>query len=271
MGGPQRAARPLVVALPTLQPMTTAADLADSTATNTRVLVVEDDVGIAASLVRALESQGYAVEHAATGTKAKALARANLPRLVLLDLGLPDSDGLDVCRSLIAEHPGLRVLVLTARVEEIDVVLGLEAGAIDYVTTPCRLAELLARVRSQVRVTPLPAGTLDDRIEIGELVIDSASRRVWLSDAEVELRAKEFDLLHELARSTGRVLTREDLMSRVWDEHWFGSTKTLDVHIASLRRKLGESGKDDVENSNGYISTLRGVGYRLDAPSARVG
>lgn len=233
-----------------------------------RVLVVEDDDGISASLVRALESQGYVVDHAVTGTKARAMARANVPNLVLLDLGLPDTDGLDVCQALIAEHVGLRVLVLTARVEEIDVVLGLDAGAVDYVTKPFRLAELLARVRAQLRVTPFPVGAVDDRLEIGELIVDPAARRVWLADAEIELRAKEFDLLLILARSEGRVLTREDLMTRVWDAHWFGSTKTLDVHIASLRRKLGESGTDEGENSSGYISTLRGVGYRLDAPTS---
>lgn len=234
---------------------------------NARILMVEDDDGISAALLRALESQGYVVDHAVTGTKARAMARANVPNLVLLDLGLPDTDGLDVCRALIAEHPSLRVLVLTARAEEIDVVLGLDAGAIDYVTKPFRLAELLARVRSQLRVTPLPGGAADEQVKIGELTIDPPARRVWLAGVEIELRAKEFDLLFILARSEGRVLTREELMTKVWDEHWFGSTKTLDVHIASLRRKLGESGTDDGETSAGYIRTLRGVGYRLSSPT----
>lgn len=240
--------------------------MASTPETESRLLVVEDDDGISAALTRALTSQGYVVDHAPTGAKARAAAREHVPDLVLLDLGLPDMDGLDVCRALVAEHPGLRVLVLTARAEEIDVVLGLDAGAVDYVTKPFRLAELLARVRAQLRTAPLPASAPSEQITIGGLTIDVAARRCWLDGVELELRAKEFDLLNELAASAGRVVTREDIMTRVWDEHWFGSTKTLDVHIASLRRKLGGSG-DDSESSNGYISTLRGVGYRLDAPS----
>ena len=240
-----------------------------ATANAHRVLVVEDDEGIAASLVRALESQEYEVDRATTGVKALAAARQGRPDLVLLDLGLPDMDGLDLCRTLIAEHPRLRVLVLTARVEEIDVVLGLDAGAVDYVTKPFRLAELLARVRAQLRQAPLDSPTVPDTITVNELVIDRGSRRAWLAGAELDLRAREFDLLAELASSVGRVVTREELMSRVWDEHWFGSTKTLDVHIASIRRKLGETGSDDGEASNDYIVTLRGVGYRLDDPSSR--
>lgn len=234
-----------------------------------RILIVEDDDGIAAALVRALTAQGYDVDRAATGTRARAAVREAMPDLVLLDLGLPDSDGLDVCRSLTSDHAGLRVLVLTARVEEIDIVLGLDAGAIDYVTKPFRLAELLARIRAHLRVVSLAPGR-DAEFAVGPLTLDPASRRVWLDGTEIGLRAKEFDLLAELMANAGSVVTREDLMSRVWDEQWFGSTKTLDVHVAHLRRKLGDR-FGEIADSNakasdiGFrITTLRGVGYRLD-------
>ena len=234
-----------------------------------RILIVEDDEGIATALMRALGSQGYDVEHAATGTRARAAIREAAPDLVMLDLGLPDVDGLDLCRSLTAEHAGIRVLALTARSEEIDVVLGLDAGAVDYVTKPFRLAELLARVRAQLRGGPLPPN-LEAQLQIGELVIDTGARRAWSAGTEIELRTKEFDLLRELAINSGKVVTRETLMSRVWDEHWFGSTKTLDVHVASLRKKLGDSASDD-DGEVGIISTVRGVGYRLNVPGTSNG
>jgi DNA-binding response OmpR family regulator len=220
-----------------------------------RLLIIEDDDTIATNLVRAFSSVGYVSALAATGTDALHHLERNRVDLVLLDLGLPDMDGVDVCREIRSRDAVLPIIMLTARQEEIDIVVGLDAGAVDYITKPFRLAELLARVRAQLRrLGPPDTGDLS----VGPLRIDLAARRAWLGDSELDLRAKEFDLLLRLVRDAGRVVTREDLMSDVWDENWFGSTKTLDVHIASLRRKLGDEASG--------ISTLRGVGYRYDLP-----
>ena len=145
--------------------------------------------------------------------------------------------------------------MLTARDEELDIVVGLDAGAVDYITKPFKLAELLARVRAQLR---RQAALARHDAMTGPLRLDPAARRVWLHDVELSLRAKEFDLLVRLATNVGEVVTREDLMSDVWDEHWFGSTKTLDFHIAALRRKIDDAG------ASSRITTLRGVGYRLE-------
>jgi DNA-binding response OmpR family regulator len=176
--------------------------------------------------------------------------------LVVLDLGLPDQDGLDVCRQLRGRPFPPQVLVLTARGEEVDVVLGLDAGADDYLTKPFRLAEFLARVRACTR----RSDSMQDELVIGELAVDIDARVVTLAEATVDLRPKEFDLLVALARSAGRVVTRERLLSDVWDEHWYGSTKTLDIHIWALRRKL------DAPGATSRITTVRGVGYRMDVP-----
>jgi DNA-binding response OmpR family regulator len=226
-----------------------------------RILVVEDDLTIATNLVRALHGHGYRAEHAATG--AGAVARSGDCDLVILDLGLPDIDGLDVCRQLRAAAPDLPVIMLTARQTEIDMVVGLDAGAVDYVTKPFRLAELLARVRAHLRTAGPQGG---DQLHAGPLRIDFGARRAWWGDDELELRSKEFDLLSILAREAGRVVTRERLMAEVWDEHWFGSTKTLDVHVAALRRRLGEAPRAGNDGEPSAITTLRGVGYRLDLP-----
>lgn len=220
-----------------------------------RLLIIEDDDTIATNLVRAFSSVGYVPARAATGSDGLRQLERNRVDLVLLDLGLPDMDGIDVCREIRSRDTVLPIIMLTARQEEIDIVVGLDAGAVDYITKPFRLAELLARVRAQLR-RAVPAES--DDLCVGPLRIDLAARRVWLGDSELDLRAKEFDLLLRLVRDAGRVVTREDLMSDVWDENWFGSTKTLDVHIASLRRKLGDEASG--------ISTLRGVGYRYDLP-----
>jgi DNA-binding response OmpR family regulator len=221
------------------------------------ILLVEDDPGIAAGLARALSNDGHTVTVTTTAREAIAVVEAEStgPDLVLLDLGLPDADGIDVCRHLLRIRPGLPVVAVTARAEELDVVVGLDSGAVDYITKPFRLAELLARVRAQLRRIQ-PAA----RLTVADVQIDVAAHRVWLGGDEVELRPKEFDLLVRLAEEHGRVVTREELMADVWDEHWFGSTKTLDVHIAALRRKLG-----DRPGSAGSITTIRGVGYRLEA------
>jgi DNA-binding response OmpR family regulator len=218
------------------------------------VLVVEDDEGIGRSLVKTLAGQGYDVGWARTGAEALALVGSGTD-LVVLDLGLPDIDGLEVCRRLRQRSPSPQVLVLTARREEADVVLGLDAGADDYLVKPFRLAELLARVRARVRRSAID----DDELRVGDLVVNVGAHRVTAGDVDVELRPKEFALLVALAREAGRVVPREQLMADVWDDNWYGSTKTLDIHVWALRRKLDRPGQAS------RISTVRGVGYRLDA------
>ena len=219
------------------------------------IVVVEDDEGIGASLARTLTSQGYHVDWARSGSEAMTAVRATTA-LVILDLGLPDQDGLEVCRALRAGFPSTQVLMLTARSEEADIVLGLDAGADDYLSKPFRLAELLARVRACTRRVESDR----DHLVVGGITIDVDARRVAVDGEAVEFRPKEFDLLVALARSAGRVVTRDQLLADVWDEHWFGSTKTLDIHIWAVRRKLDRSGEPS------RISTVRGVGYRMELP-----
>ena len=222
--------------------------------TTSSIWLVEDDRSIGSALSRTMEAEGYTVSWATSLSEARALD--GVPDLVVLDLGLPDGDGLMLCRELVEAEPGLRVLVLTARTEEIDVVLGLDAGAADYVAKPFRLAELLARIRAQLRAAG--AERTPSSISVAGLAIDVPARRVHRGDEEIALRPKEFDLLVRLASAAGTVVGRETLMSDVWDSHWFGTTKTLDVHIAALRRRLDEDGAPS------RITTIRGVGYRLD-------
>jgi DNA-binding response OmpR family regulator len=218
-----------------------------------RIWLVEDDPGIGSALQRTLVAEGYATEWATSVAEARALA--GVPELVILDLNLPDGDGRVLCEELVGRHPDLRVLMLTARADEMDVVLGLDAGAADYVPKPFRLAELLARVRAQLRSGP---SCKESPLRVGDLSIDLAARRVHVGEDEVLLRPREFDLLARLAADAGAVVRREVLMGDVWDSHWFGGTKTLDVHVAALRRRL------DVPGARSRISTVRGVGYRLD-------
>lgn len=222
----------------------------------TRVLVVDDDPQILRALRINLTAHGYDVTVADSGTAALRAAADARPEVVVLDLGLPDLDGLEVCRRLRLLQPDAVIVMLTARAQEMDVVVGLEVGADDYLTKPVRLAELVARVRAHLRRAE-PAVRTDGPLELGELSVEVGARRVVLHGEEIELRPKEFDLLVRLAEEAGAVVTRETLMSDVWDEHWYGSTKTLDVHVAALRRKLGEA-------SGCRIVTLRGHGYRLD-------
>jgi DNA-binding response OmpR family regulator len=222
------------------------------------ILVVEDDEAIGRGLSGALATEGYDVSVAPTAAAAIELARTKHPELVLLDLGLPDGDGIDLCRRLRAEDGGVRIIMLTARQEEIDIVVGLDAGADDYVTKPFRLAELFARVRALLRRDDAGGeGEEAHRLEAGGVTVDVRSRCVSVGGVEIELRPREFDLLALLVAEHGRVVKRETIMERVWDEHWFGSTKTLDVHISELRKKL--------EGAPGRITTLRNVGYRFDS------
>jgi DNA-binding response OmpR family regulator len=231
-----------------------------------RVLVVEDDETIGSVLDSSLRAHGHHVVWQRAGRSALRVASETEFDLVLLDLGLPDLDGVEVCRQLRASNPTTVLVILTARTEEMDVVVGLEAGADDYLTKPVRLAELLARVRAHLRrVAPTTPGA-QPMLAVGDLLVDTASRRATIAGREMPLRAKEFDLLARLAAAPEVAVNRETLMAEVWDENWFGSTKTLDVHVAALRRKL--AGMTQL-GSVPRIVTLRGHGYRLEAPPER--
>jgi DNA-binding response OmpR family regulator len=219
-----------------------------------QILVVEDDEAIASGLARVLESQGFEVVRAGRG--ADALERFESARLVILDLGLPDLDGITVCRRMRATRPELAILILSARDQELDIVAGLDAGADDYLVKPFRLSELMARVRAHLRRTEQASAREDVVLEAGPIRVDSAARRAWRDGDELALRPKEFELLSLLVAQAGRVVTRERIMEDVWQTDWMGSTKTLDTHILNLRQKIGSDA----------ITTLRGVGYRLELP-----
>jgi DNA-binding response OmpR family regulator len=220
------------------------------------VLVVEDEQSIAEPLAQALTRKGFRPAVARSGAEAVELVKSLDPDAVLLDLALPDMDGRDVCRTL-RRSSDVPIIMVTASGTVIDRVVGLEIGADDYVVKPFAVGELVARIRAVLR-RPRSAPATPERLAIQDLRIDLGARRVWRSDQELELTRKEFNLLARLAREADRVVARENLMSDVWDENWFGSTKTLDVHIAWLRRKLG----DDPAVPR-YIHTVRGVGFRL--------
>ena len=224
-----------------------------------RVLLVEDDDGIATPLAAALRGGGYDIARVATGREALALASDELAAVVL-DLGLPDIDGVEVCRRLHDAHPSVPVLMLTARTSEADVVVGLDAGADDYVTKPFRLAELLARLRALIRRAQTASPLSEAVYEAQDVRVDLAARRAWRGEEELELTPKEFDLLAMLVREAGTVVSREDIMREVWETNWFGSTKTVDMHVSWLRRKLGDDASDPR-----YIATVRGVGLRFES------
>jgi DNA-binding response OmpR family regulator len=220
-----------------------------------RVLVVEDDDAIAEPLVEGLSREGFDV--VSVGTGAEALS-APIPDVVLLDLGLPDIDGYSVCREL-RSRSSVPILVLTARGAEVDRVVGLELGADDYIVKPFGFRELVARIRAVMRRSgeSLPS----DRLQVlGPLTVDRRSRRVLVDGAEVTLSPKEFDLLALLAEDPGAVVNRQTILEDVWDPHWYGPTKTVDVHVASLRRKLGHPE---------WIETVRRVGLRLGDTKSR--
>jgi DNA-binding response OmpR family regulator len=241
-----------------------------------RVLIVEDDDAIARPLAKGLEREGLDVDRVETGTDALDHSATGDFDVVLLDLGLPDRDGFDVCRELRARSD-VPIIVVTARSEEVDRVVGLELGADDYIVKPFGFRELVARIRAVARRRTLattghaaeehagaPAngngnGHGDGHnsvVEVGTLAVDRRTRRVTVDGATVALTPKEFDLLAFLADDAGAVRPRQELLENVWDPHWYGPTKTLDVHVASLRKKLGDPG---------WIETVRGVGFRLRA------
>lgn len=222
------------------------------------VLIVEDDASIAASLQRALEVTGYTAATVSDGAAAVATVTSTDVDLILLDLGLPDADGLAVAQRLLALKPKLPIIMVTARAEEADVVSGLHTGAVDYITKPFRLAELLARIHTHLRTAEANRAAAR-HVTVGDLHLDLAGRRVWVNTTEISLPGKEFDLLARLAQQPGQVVSRQRLMADVWQNNWFGSTKTLDVHIAGLRRHLGER-----PGAPSRITALRGLGYRLD-------
>jgi DNA-binding response OmpR family regulator len=219
-----------------------------------RILIVEDDDDIGSELLTVLQAEGYDAMWARTGRAARDLA-ANGADLVLLDLGLPDVDGVAVCRDLRRELPDALIVALTARTAELDVIVTLDAGADDYLTKPFRLSELLARLRAHLRRRP-PGDSHE--VRVGSLAMNLLARTVTISERAVHLRPKEFDLLAALASREGSVVTRDDLMTQVWDERWVGQTKTLDVHIAGLRRKVRSARGD------GQIVTVRGHGYTYE-------
>jgi DNA-binding response OmpR family regulator len=217
---------------------------------------VEDERSIAEPFARALQRAGFQTALAGTGSEAISLTATRDPDVILLDLALPDGDGRDVCRK-IRRDSSVPIIMVTASGTITDRVVGLELGADDYVVKPFSTGEVIARIRAVLRRRD---GTLSDdpQLRVQDLRIDPAARRAWRAGDELELTRKEFDLLLRLARDAGRVVRREALMSDVWDMNWFGSTKTLNVHVGWLRRKLGDDPDDPC-----YIRTVRGVGFSL--------
>ncbi len=216
------------------------------------ILVVEDEDSIAEPLVEGLRREGFEVTRVANGTDALEAAACDL---VLLDLRLPDVDGLDVCRKL-RERSRVPIIIVTARGEESDRVVGLELGADDYLVKPYGLRELIARIRAVSR-RAAGAGATGEPLRVGGLEVDERARVARLDGAELELTPKEFDLLTALVRDPGAAVTRQRLLADVWQTTWYGSSKTIDVHVAALRKKLGDPH---------WIETVRGIGFRLRAP-----
>jgi DNA-binding response OmpR family regulator len=236
-------------------------DLAGGTAATgtlapSKILVIEDDVSLGTGLAGVLAGSGHEVRWARDGARAQQLLASSAADLVLLDLGLPDVDGLDLCRDLREQYPQLVLIVVTARTDEAAAVGALDGGADDFVLKPFRPVELLARVRAHLRRRD-SAGLPD--LRSGLVRLDRRSRRAWVGDVEMSLRPKEHELLCLLVETAGEAVRRERILDEVWDENWHRSTKTLDVHVANLRRKLADAG-----DRWDRIGTLRGFGYRFE-------
>jgi two-component system, OmpR family, response regulator RegX3 len=224
------------------------------------ILLVEDEESITAPLSEALRREGFEPQIAGTAAEALELAEASEPDLVLLDVMLPDGSGFDVCRELRARSH-VPIIMLTARGDEADRVAGLEVGADDYVVKPFSAREVAARIRAVLRRAAPDAPDTAGELEIGGVRVDPASHQASVHSRPLELSRKEFDVLRLLMEHAGTVVKRERLLEEVWDTNWFGSTKTLDVHVSALRRKLGDDPADPR-----YIHTVRGVGFRFAAP-----
>jgi DNA-binding response OmpR family regulator len=223
------------------------------------ILLVEDDPSVAASVIDGLENASMVVTHVSNGKDAISTASSTNPDLILLDLGLPDMDGQDVCRT-IRETSTIPIIILSARSEEIDRVLALEFGADDYMVKPFGMRELVARIRAVGRRTNQPESLAAVPTQIiGLLSIDRRTQRVLVNGDDIYLTPKEFDLLAYLATDPGAVYRRNDIMSEVWDTNWYGTTKTVDAHVAALRKKLG---------NQDWIEAVRGVGFRLGVPDS---
>jgi two-component system, OmpR family, response regulator RegX3 len=226
------------------------------------ILMVEDESSITAPLIEALEREGFESAVARTAAEGMSLAGDLTPDLVLLDVGLPDGSGYDVCREL-RRSSEVPIIMLSARGEETDRIVGLEVGADDYVVKPFSARELVARIRAVLRrARPAESPAADEPLEVGDVQLDQARHQVTQGGELLELTRKEFDLLRLLMRNAGAVVSREQLIEDVWDANWFGPTKTLDVHISALRKKLG-----DDPAAPRYVHTVRGVGFRFAAGS----
>jgi DNA-binding response OmpR family regulator len=224
-----------------------------------KILVVEDEMDISRLMTASLERENYQVQVAATGQQAQQQMEAFLPDLMILDLGLPDSDGLSLCRDL-RRHSSLPILMVSARGDDIDRIIGLEVGADDYLGKPFNPKELVARVRALLRRSALtPSHTGGDTLQTGSLRIQIQSRRAFLGGTEVHLTPIEFSLLRQFAHHPGQALSRQDLLNRVWGPEFFGDERTVDAHIRNLRSKLRQ-----VEERFDRIQAVWGVGYRFD-------
>jgi DNA-binding response OmpR family regulator len=222
--------------------------------TPTTILVVEDETSIASFVAAYLRNAGYGVKTAATAQAALIQLASDAPALVILDLNLPDGDGVELCRR-IRKTSDIPILMLTARDEDIDKIIGLEVGADDYMTKPFNPRELVARVKSILRrAAPERRKSESDEIQHGDLTINAGKREVYVVDEEIRLAPKEFDLLWELLDHRGIVLTRDQLLERVWGYTFAGDTRTVDVHVRQIRRKLGDASP---------IVTVWGVGYKV--------
>jgi DNA-binding response OmpR family regulator len=218
-----------------------------------RLLLAEDEDGARLALAHALRREGYEVEDVPDGLQAARLGVEGDHALVILDVEMPGLDGLEVCRRIRAARPTVPIMMLTGRDAELDAVQGLDAGADDYVAKPFRFAELLARVRAQVR------RSAPEILTAGDVRVDTSARRAFHGDAELHLSPREYDLLAYLVANAGRSVTRDQVTRAVWEGEWFGSPKTLDMHVLALRRKLGDDAK-----APRHVVTVRGVGLRFE-------